>query len=1638
MAQLLNLLEELRSEAEFDSHGRFSLDKQKAREKMKKYQLIDPHYYILELVQAAVASGTDKIDVYLDADDCIVTFGGENYTRDDLENIYSSLFVSQKDMSLERFRELAIGLNSATALNPQYIKVDSGDGKEAVTLMITPPDTEELLESPIALDGTKIHVRDRVSLRVLSKFVSKYIAGNLPTEGKILSDRCTYCPVPIRVNDILINPREEMKLDKGREVLCSVEFEEDGVSGILGIPFVPYELSHLQFVKWGVTITTRHLRFTFIPVVGVVRANNLIKNASQSDIVENKIFADVLEKVKRSVDKLLIELVNRYQEFTENKDINKKIRAKEMLFDVIEARFKARDLNENSPELLKKLAEAEIFETTEKKLVNLDLLVRQFKEIGYLPFARKYFSQPHPDNLVVAYLGDEIQVNFFNKVFSNRTKNVEQDFYSIYLREKNLKEWEQRRSKSLILMADPIVSKTVEKDGITIKMGLVNRTANGNSKVAFYIENGKITEKILNIHSLFFDAAVNNNQLKPVYAWNDLEIDNEFRRTIKTILLHLPALYANLAGEYTAGESNPRNEAVRMHLLSYVRFVLGDVKPPKNEKNETPGKDRKPEQTSHVCLIPDVLPGGIKRTGKQTRLEFGDINVALPEYFKELKIFQDIQGNNISLKDLNNDLDKYFKIPYVTRRMPGEQMFEGHIVSCLQGEEEILKNYFGWFKLENYEKSLINERAALKNLQKPEEKPVIMESTIEKINIDIKGINGEIGILKHSDHVKYGTGYSSGKMIKQGIVSLRILKHNRFITNRTIAVPLTGVRAVINDNNINVNTSWTNIIEDKRWENLKDHLTKGLKQLAEKVASRYSSYQFDDVPRIRRFMIEYAGIYMGHLDYVPPEKMKEPVFSKIYDLPLFRQMGEGYYSIGQLKEDLKKFGKVAVVQKPVVGLDPGQRKVCLCNNRELAVLGQLFGKNNVEDVYDYLKEKKIAQIIKKNKPVEEPVINENSVLCKVSIDQDGIRGEMGPVRSFFAPRQAFSSIRFLKENRYVNTRLVNLDLQVEATINCNQLKTDKKWTSIIEDEIYEKIIKILQDNVCPVVETLLQKYSAMDDKDREETEKHIIQYATGKFSCYTEILKRPPNKTLKKIATMKLFTAVGGRRFSFREIAEFYKKNERLYYVYNLTNQKPLNADKIILVLNRGTLKLLKRLFYHLHDYTNELAQEQIAIKNMQKPRLKELSVREGFLASVKVNSGGIEGELALPSQLPSKRMIVFAKNMIPVVEKLLYSRSVVFGYLNCNDFETNKTFDDVKLFATQRKAILGAIYQLYKKLINMYPEMEKAGKGEVGRQLLLDFYYEQKNYVGSEYLIMDREMEEQLSSLPLIPITNGRFVSIDVVVSEIERLGYIPFVYTGEVIDFPSEDVVLQFEKYSAYFDFCRNSFGLDSLRHLEEVLRQKDALEKIDAMKKTRKQKQKQFRRKLEKKKTGTKAGKTKEEIKKGKIEEKTPQRGPGKTRKEQRKESGKDELAVSRIVRPELTPEEELLYSIKKEFRIIRERGDYKISERILRNMKVKPEKSRPAVLFDRENHQVTINTEDPLVRKIMDLTRQNSRSIYYLLSLVYSTINRELLEITDEDEMKFQMIMLENLLEYPEYKVTNKVTAGISGKGGNPDE
>jgi hypothetical protein len=1610
MQTLGRMIDDLKQEAEFDSTGRFSLDRRRAREKMRKFQLVEPHYYVLELIQAAVAGGATFIDIYQDADDFIITFDGRHYTREDLENLYSSLFVSQKDLSLERFRELAIGINSAQALGPSFIRVSSGDYSGTVELLIRPGQEDAFVVAEEAVRGTRIHVREKVSWKVASRFLSRYVASKIPSEEKLVRERCLFSPVPVKINGVLVNPPEGMTLP---DSFCQVSFETEGFRGILGIPRGHRELSSIQLAKWGVVINQRYLKLSFIPLLGVVHGDGLLKNVSQSDFVENDDYRKCLEAIKASVDGVLAGMVDSYAALPPNASFYERIQARDYILGVIDARFRALAYDENSPLLMQKLAGVELFETTDRKMVSLGFLVEQMKKLGYLPYSRKYFNQRHPDDMDVAYVEDEPHLNMLNKIFSSRTRNVEQDFYQVYIRQRNLKEWSLRKGRKAGFPFSPLVSRGFQSGPVSGEISLASRAPDRCSRAVFSREKGSIATKALEVDGLFFDAVVDSDSLNPVYTYDDLERDASFTNAVKALLEHLPAAYLELARIWQAASPEDQPDPIiRVHLLRYMNFVLGgespqdQAAPPGLEGNgtgqgEPPRAGDPPEKPRRLVGIIDLAPGvEDHRMGKKAEaVEIEGLDLKLPGVFRELKLFLTIDRMLVSLNDLQGDLEKYKAISYVKREISGPQADTRHVVAAFDVEEDVLKKYFGWYKLVNYERAILEEKEARQFMDRPVEEPVIAAGCVFKVPVDEEGVTGEIGLL-------------SGPQAPAGprpAARLRLLKRRRFIVEKPAPMFLPVVCAVINFDGLSVNPSWTEVMEDDTWNNVRMVMDRAVMKLAEKCLEGLGTLG-PSRPRALEFLKEYSPSLVGRYEYRKEDAPPGSLTERLMELPLFPALDDSLVSLSGIQKEKEAFGSVAYVNAGFTFEAPLERAVLSLSPGDLEILQKIFGFRYLENVQDKLKQVQISLLVKKSRPREEPVISEKEVICLLSFEEGGVSGQAGLCRRGFSPGHGMSSLKILKEKIPVVTKLVSLGVQLQASVNFDGLDVSTQWNDVQENKKYDTLKKAVKAQIEPLMEILLQAWESLGEEERREAGRHVLSYLTSTFSRYGDVLKAKPGSLPHRAASVPLFAALGGKSLNFMDVAGQYGQNNKILFVPAWTQDRPLEDSRLVPVIDAEAMQLLKRIFLYFTDYTEILAREKIARQNLEKKKLESLEIKEGYLVKLPVGRKGLSGELAIPDSLRPGQGITFALKMVPVVEKPLYQSLPVFGFVNSDEFAFNDTVSDVILYAREKRELLDVVYRLFGRLADELPAMAEGEKKELARQFMLGFYYDQAHLIDTEFRVMDQPLERKIAALPLLPISDGRYVAIDVLMSTLERLGCVPFVRKGEIVEIPGEDVVFLMEPGDSYHRFCLRAAGADRLKSYHLIV-EKRRLEEEKLRAGKRDEEQKREREALLQKKARQKDVE-KARAKKARAKAGQPA-GAAVQAGEVDSQAGEEPPAAGQ----DAGPEERLLFAMKKELRIMRERGDYKLSEKILKNMTVSFVEGKPAVIFNRKHETVIINVLHPVVRRILEGLPKDTRPVYYLLSIFYSTINRELLEITDDDEVRFQQVMIENLLARP---------------------
>lgn len=395
MPVINDLRAELLSVGKVELEATFTLAIDKAREKMEKFQLPDPRYYVLQLMQAIIASGATKVEVEhrqeLASYHLILAFDGPGYTRAELERLYDFIFESGRDRARDRTRELALGIVSAQALNPQEIRLVTG----GLTW------SREGQKKPRILEG---------STAPSNVFAIRGLGGG--SEAHILETHCHHCDVEVRLNGKLVSSGKDLS---GAVPWPNYRFTRGDLRGALGLGYGELTQSSLFLLRYGVQFTRRWEPRVQPPVVMICEQPALRKNASQSDVVEDATYLEFVEQLQQVLLDFALELTKgRIPPY--HREVVQKF-----LVQFFGDWFSAPMLfarEDALPDDLRKLLGVNLFIDLKGRLRSLRELVGAYREDGFLALCKRRMPYAKTGNLLVLVpTPDELDV--LTRLFEN-------------------------------------------------------------------------------------------------------------------------------------------------------------------------------------------------------------------------------------------------------------------------------------------------------------------------------------------------------------------------------------------------------------------------------------------------------------------------------------------------------------------------------------------------------------------------------------------------------------------------------------------------------------------------------------------------------------------------------------------------------------------------------------------------------------------------------------------------------------------------------------------------------------------------------------------------------------------------------------------------------------------------------------------------------------------------------------------------------------------------------------------------------------------------------------------------------------------------------------------------------------------
>lgn len=572
------LLAALMQAGEVESDGAFTLDRDKARQKMQRFQLAEPARYVLELVQAAVLRGARQISVEIDQDDLHLRCDANPFSLRDFEQIYDALFIRSRSDQRQALRHLALGASTALSMKPAWVRVESG-GAGGAFLELYKGDKERMGKTKQAAGGLHVHVRQRGRLGVLWRLLG--YAEHRQAEFVMLREHCGLSMVPIEINGLPITVGYQLP-----GTMFWMTFQHGNTRGVVGVMGNLSLLSHGSALPAGYPFglhSTMHLMRNcvafeidkpplLLPGFGtLVESPSFHLDISHQRVVRNQNYEEAVRLVLAQQIQLLIRECRRLSSGERSLPPH----MLEGLLLALLSRLGSIDpllrwagradtgpgqTPRGFPEAVpgaEALLAARLFRTPQDQRVSLDEVIAELRTFGTVAVATVRSTGVDLDRKAVLLLADSTRAEVFANLFPGCLEDRNVASQAAHERAKNLARWRKRKQEPRLTFPAYLARTYVQKGGLRGEIGIRGADddplaapeqvlpSSGELRLTLLHQGGVLVEKRL-ASSLSRLHAVLAGEFSPNYAWDDVLPDDKLAAALRALLSALPELAEQL------------------------------------------------------------------------------------------------------------------------------------------------------------------------------------------------------------------------------------------------------------------------------------------------------------------------------------------------------------------------------------------------------------------------------------------------------------------------------------------------------------------------------------------------------------------------------------------------------------------------------------------------------------------------------------------------------------------------------------------------------------------------------------------------------------------------------------------------------------------------------------------------------------------------------------------------------------------------------------------------------------------------------------------------------------------------------------------------------------------------------------
>lgn len=1416
-----DVLRELEAVGTVESEGEFTLDRAKAREKMRRFQLADPRAYVLELVQAASLKGATVVRVTVDSRDMVMELDGRPFSAADFEDVYGAALSRRSDHDLLARRQLALGLNSAMALRPVGIEVESGDGRTGARLRLRPDEDDVIETIETTRVGTRIHVRERFRLGTFVSFLQD-LSGSL-AEEQLLRARCGYASFAIDL--------EGARLDNGlgfgdEPVVLALEHHTEHTRLVCGLHPSGEGPALARILKDGVWITDHELPKGRFPdgFRAVVQDHALRKEVSQTDVVRDDAYEAMLGALRAGAVRVMAALAQHHQAG----DAPPWAQAALLRFLRLLGPITLRGVLEPA-EAAHVLRTLPLWEATDRRPLCLhDLVAEADARGGVACTGRSRFEGlPVPERSFVLYLvgidtAAEDRKQIVKGLLGSQLHDVSDALARIHRREQARRAWRARPAEPRLPEGAYLARRMIEGPGVRGELGITAQPAE-RARVGLVIDGCMIADVPVELPWLGLRVVVEAQAFQPTETFQGIVRDAPTFRALLSVAEAIPALYGDLA---RAPQSAWRDACAMSMLESLLR-------------DDPIG----PTLARPLCEVADELAAAeVEAFGAaRLRAELDPLGPS-PHPVATMPLYPTLGPRRYSLCELVRRARANERIEVVAKPEPG---IEADVLVLDAEDRELLQTLFARPLVDATQKvlRLVRERDFLRQPVVPRRLSASAPAVV--VPIEGEGITGMLqvdpthspvarsqpitvlhrerrlggfplllvgrcegfveaaGVQPRADY----RGVRSGPALDQARAAvlrafaaacLRIAE--RVAERRTTAelpflrevaalpFPSRGLRAVYDKLVRTKDVSREQELEAYARLYAAMHVTDGAADLDRRLwtasRSRTTLEGALAVPAPKRG----ATWALAAVDVLfPPaneheridERALRPV-AALAELPiLFARHDRRFATLAVLANAARKGTVLHVDEFSDVDMD--DRLVLKADAEQLEILRRILGANRLLKGDGALERQRQRQMLAAKPKVDTIALRHGEALVSVRWNDKNGEGEVGlasehPGDPSRTPKMVLRAHRERVEIEIV--RLSDEPAELVVAANDDRLSLALDWKSVHRNKMFEALVRRCHERVPGLVGQLVARWDQLGSAARKTAWYHVLDYLRAQRPQGAKDWSDPRavGQWFAKAASLPGFFAVDGTPWSAAQLAEVDARRGRLELLpapWSVWGASPLPPDRPVFCVDAYERMALVAMFSHVDDVQASWGTWQERAHNLRTapPRTRLADV--DALVAHQLSTPGLEGWLAVPADGRRLALELCAEGRVVAwrrVDGMLPCAGSVSGHQVVPD----ERFADATLDARAVTALEVASVELYRALGRWFSEHPEHPERPRIAGLLAERVVALARR-GKSLELSAQVLLAELRQLPVLALRNGRRISLHTALQEQpDELGHL------------------------------------------------------------------------------------------------------------------------------------------------------------------------------------------------------------------------------------------------------------------------